>query len=131
VMSLDHTSLAVLCASTIRNRTKASLGNLHSSTRTSSGNTSDINVSIYSSIRFLLKVTAVSGTNPTLDVYIEGRYDQTGDYEVLLQRTGVNANGTYFMGQVDNLVFRNIRIRWVIGGTSPSFNFTVTAMALV
>jgi hypothetical protein len=76
-------------------------------------------------------VTSVSGTSPTLDVYIEGRYDQTGDYEVLLQRTGVNATGNYFMGQVDNLVFRNIRIRWVIGGTSPSFNFTVTAMALV
>ena len=76
-------------------------------------------------------MTSVSGTSPTLDVYIEGKYDQTGDYEVLLQRTGVTANGNYFMGQIDNLVFRNIRVRWVIGGTSPSFNFTVTAMALV
>jgi hypothetical protein len=130
-MSASQTSFLVRSFSTIVGNTKANLGNLHSSTRTSSGNTSDIDVSNYRSIRFLLKVTSVSGTSPTLDVYIEGKYDQTGDYEVLLQRTGVNANGTYFMGQVDNLVFRNIRIRWVIGGTSPSFNFTVTAMALV
>jgi hypothetical protein len=130
-MSASQTSFLVRSFSTPIGNTKANLGNLHSSTRTSSGNTSDIDVSNYRSIRFLLKVTSVSGTSPTLDVYIEGKYDQTGDYEVLLQRTGVNANGTYFMGQVDNLVFRNIRIRWVIGGTSPSFNFTVTAMALV
>jgi hypothetical protein len=130
-MSAHQTSFVVRSFSTIIGNTKANLGNLHSSTRTSSGNTGDIDVSNYRSIRFLLKVTSVSGTSPTLDVYIEGRYDQTGDYEVLLQRTGVNANGNYFMGQVDNLVFRNIRIRWVIGGTSPSFNFTVTAMALV
>jgi hypothetical protein len=130
-MSASQTSFLVRSFSTIVGNTKVNLGNLHSSTRTSSGNTSDIDVSNYRSIRFLLKVTSVSGTSPTLDVYIEGKYDQTGDYEVLLQRTGVNANGTYFMGQVDNLVFRNIRIRWVIGGTSPSFNFTVTAMALV
>jgi hypothetical protein len=130
-MSASQTSFLVRSFSTLIGIMKANLGNLHSSTRTSSGSTSDIDVSNYKSIRFLLKVTAVSGTSPTLDVYIEGKYDQTGDYEVLLQRTGVNANGTYFMGQVDNLVFRNIRIRWVIGGTSPSFTFTVTAMALV
>jgi hypothetical protein len=130
-MSAAQTSFVVRSFSTIIGNTKANLGNLHSSTRTSSGNTGDIDVSNFRSIRFLLKVTSVSGTSPTLDVYIEGKYDQTNDYEVLLQRTGVNANGNYFMGQVDNLVFRNIRIRWVIGGTSPSFNFTVTAMALV
>jgi|GEM_PF-3835853 len=130
-MSASQTSFIVRSFNTPISNTKANLGNLHSATRTSSGNTSDIDVSSYRSIRFLLKVTSVSGTSPTLDVYIEGKYEQTGDYEVLLQRTGVNANGTYFMGQVDNLVFRNIRIRWVIGGTSPSFTFTVTAMALV
>jgi hypothetical protein len=130
-MSAAQTSFLVRSFSIPISNTKVNLGNLHSSTRTSSGNTNDIDVSSYKSIRFLLKVTSVSGTSPTLDVYIEGKYEQTSDYEVLLQRTGVNANGTYFMGQVDNLVFRNIRIRWIIGGTSPSFNFTVTAMALV
>jgi len=130
-MSASQTSFIVRSFNTPISNTKANLGNLHSSTRTSSGNTSDIDVSSYRSIRFLLKVISVSGTSPTLDVFIEGKYEQTGDYEVLLQRTGVTANGTYFMGQIDNLVFRNIRVRWVIGGTSPSFNFTVTAMALV
>jgi hypothetical protein len=104
---------------------------LYSGTVTSSGNTADIDVSLYSSIRIMVKVTAVLGTEPTLNIYIEGKYEATGDYVPLLSKTGITSTGIYELGQLDNLCFRYIRVRWVLGGTSPSFTFTVTAQALV
>jgi hypothetical protein len=112
-------------------RRKDNLGALYSGTVTASGNSADISVDNYSSARFWIKVTAVSGTSPTLDVYIDGKYEQTGDYEPLASKTGITATGGYLIGQIDNFVFRYIRIRWVLGGTSPSFTFTVTAQAVV
>jgi hypothetical protein len=103
---------------------------LYSGTVTASGNTTSIDVSLFSSIRVMVKVTSVSGTSPTLDVYIEGLYEATGDYVPLLSRTGITATGVYELGQLDNLCFRYIRIRWVVTGTTPSFTITVAAQAL-
>jgi hypothetical protein len=103
---------------------------LYSGTVTASGSTSDIDVSTLSSIRVMVKVTAVSGTAPTLDIYIEGKYEATGDWVPLLSRTGITSTGVYELGQLDNLCFRYIRVRWVVGGTSPSFTFTVAAQAI-
>jgi hypothetical protein len=112
-------------------RRKENLGALVSGTFTAGGNSADISVDNFSSARFWIKVTAASGTSPTLDVYVEGKYEQTGDYEPLVSKTGITAVGAFLIGQVDNLVFRFIRVRWVVGGTTPSFTFTVTGQALV
>ena len=104
---------------------------LYSGTVTASGNTADIDVSTLRSIRIMVKVTSISGTSPTLDVYIEGRYEATGDYVPLLSKTGITAIGVYELGQIDNLCFRYIRVRWSVSGTSPSFTFGVYAQAMV
>jgi len=104
---------------------------LYSGAVTASGNTADIDVSRFSSIRVALKVTAVSGSSPTLDLYIEGKYEATGDYVALLSKTGVTATGFYELGQLDNLTFRYVRVRWVVSGTSPSFTFTVAGEVMV
>ena len=104
---------------------------LYSGTVTVSGNTIDIDVSRFSSIRVALKVTAVSGTLPTLDVYIEGKYEGTGDYVALLSLTGITSTGFWELGQLDNLTFRLIRVKWIVGGTSPSFTIYVAAQAKV
>jgi hypothetical protein len=103
---------------------------LYSGTVTSSGNTADIDVSTLSALEVELKVTAVSGTTPALDVYIEGKFEATGDYKVLASQTGIDAPGTWFF-TIDPLIFRYIRVRWVVRGTSPSFTFTVVAQAMV
>jgi len=103
---------------------------LYSGTVTSSGNSADIDVSTIRSIRIMVKVTSVSGTSPTLDIYIEGKYEATGDYVPLLIKTGIAATGVYELGQLDNLCFRYIRVKWVLGGTSPSFGITVVAQSI-
>jgi hypothetical protein len=103
---------------------------LYSGTVTADGNTADIDVSTISALEIEIKVTAVSGTTPTLDVYIEGKFETTGDYKVLASQTGINATGIWFL-TIDPLRFRYIRVRWVVGGTSPSFTFRVDAQAMV
>jgi hypothetical protein len=65
-----------------------------------------------------------------LNVYIEGKFEATGDYKVLASQTGITSTGVWFL-TVNPLAFRFIRVRWVVGGTSPSFTFTVVAQAMV
>jgi hypothetical protein len=103
---------------------------LFSGTVTASGSTADIDVSLYSVIEIEVKVTSVGGTTPTLDVYIEGKFEATGDYKVLASVTGITSTGIWFL-VINPLVFRYIRVRWVVTGTSPSFTFTVAAQAMV
>jgi hypothetical protein len=111
-------------------RRKENLGTLYSGTVTASGNSANINVDNFMAAELELKVTAVSGTNPTLDVYVEGLFEATGDWKPLASQPGITATGTWFF-TLNPLIFRYIRIRWVVGGTSPSFTFTVAGQAIV
>lgn len=103
---------------------------LFSGTVSSSGATSDIDASTYSALELELKVTSVSGTSPTLDVYVEGKFEATGDYKPLASQTGITSTGTWFF-TIDPLRFKRIRVRWVVGGTNPRFTFAVVAEAVV
>jgi hypothetical protein len=71
-----------------------------------------------------LDVTAVSGTSPTLDVYVEAKDQLSSKYKVVWQQTGITGTGT-FWSDVLTLPYKYVRVRWVIGGTSPSFTFSV------
>ena len=108
----------------VQDHWQESVALLPSSTVTSSGNTADIDVGRFICGEICLDVTAVSGTNPTLDVYIEGKDQLSGKYKVLFSQTGINAVGTYWF-TITTLAFKYIRVRWVVGGSSPSFTFSV------
>jgi hypothetical protein len=103
---------------------------LYSGTVSASGNSGDSDLGIYGAMEVLIKVTSVSGTSPTLDVYVEGKFEVTGDYKTLASQTGINATGTWTF-TVNPLIFKLVRVRWVVGGTSPSFTFSVTAQTMV
>lgn len=98
---------------------------LPSAARTASGSGSDVDVGRFICAELCLDVTAVSGTSPTLDVYIEGKDQYTGKYKVLFSQTGISAVSTYWF-TITTLAFRYLRVRWAIGGTSPSFTFSVS-----
>jgi len=102
---------------------------LFSGTVTSSGSTADIWVEVYSAMELQLKVTAVSGTSPTLSVYVEGKFATTGDYKTLIAWENITSTGIYY-GTITQLIFRYIRIRWVVAGTDPSFTFRVDAVRM-
>jgi len=65
-----------------------------------------------------------------LSVYIEGKFTATGDYKPLVYVENISSTNIWYL-TVTQLIFRTIRVRWVVGGTSPSFTFTVAAEAVV
>jgi hypothetical protein len=130
VRPIKHSAADIAIPVDQQYRRKGNLGTLYSGTVTANGNSANISVDDFSAAELELKVTAVSGTNPTLDVYIEGLFEATGDWKPLAQQTGITTTGTWFF-TINPLIFRYIRIRWVVGGTSPSFTFTVAGQGIV
>ena len=98
---------------------------LPSDVRTTGGVGADVDVGRFTMAEVLLDVTAVSGTNPTLSVYLEGKNQYTGKYKVLWAVENVTSTGEYWL-TITHLAFRYLRVRWEISGTSPSFTFSVS-----
>lgn len=74
-------------------------------------------------LRAQLNVTASSGTTPTLDVVIEDTLDGT-NWNVI----GTFAQKTATGREVINITTPfadQLRVRWTIAGTTPSFTFAV------
>lgn len=75
------------------------------------------------SIRAQLDVTAASGTSPTLDVVVEDSLDGTNWNTVgtFAQKTAAGRE----VIDVTSPFSDRLRVRWTIGGTTPSFDFDV------
>lgn len=73
-----------------------------------------------------LNVTAASGTTPTLNAVVEDTLDGTNwrTIATFAQRTAVSTD--YQQVLTTALFADRIRVRWTIGGTTPSFTFSVT-----
>jgi len=99
---------------------------LFSGTVTASGNTADIDFSNFTVAEIEVKVTSVAGSSPVLNVYIEGKFEDTGDYKPLEYVENITSTGAWFL-TITKLAFRYIRVRWTVSGVMPSFTFIVTA----
>lgn len=113
---------------------------------------SNLNGVSFQSCRFDLQIGGISGTGATLDAYVQDSVDGNawtdrvhfaqvvqGGSPILAQWAGVNATGktgvvpvTYtdhtlaVSTVVDGPIATNGQIYFVVGGTAPSFNVTVT-----
>ena len=99
-----------------------------SAARTATGSGSAVALGDLGTIRLLLDVTAASGTTPTLDVTIETSYDGSTGWVSLgtfSQKTAVSTQRKSFSG-----CDRYVRASWVVGGTTPSFTFSITGEAV-
>jgi hypothetical protein len=72
---------------------------------------------------FFLNVTSVGGTDPTLDVYIDIQDPASGAWVNQDKFPTVTSTGTWALALPVRAV--KYRVRWVLGGTSPSFTFSV------
>lgn len=113
----------------------------------------------YTRARFLLDVTAASGTTPTLNVYVQNEIKPpvaadlivdaptgTAFYNDFISFTQATAPARWFASVVETSNFAavaqdaaltagtvrsgplgsNWRVKWDLGGTSPSFTFSVS-----
>lgn len=95
-----------------------------SAARTASGNSGALGgYGQETKMRAAISVTAASGTSPTLDVVVEDTLDGTNWFTVgtFTQKT---AAGTQVVN-VESPFSDTLRVRWTVGGTSPSFTFEV------
>lgn len=99
---------------------------LPSAARTTSGESGVIDLGFADEAIVFLDVTAVSGTAPTLDVKIQVA-DPNGAYYDLASFTQVTAVGRQAR-QISNFG-QKAKIVYTIGGTTPSFTFSVTAIS--
>jgi len=113
----------------------------------------------YTRARFLLDVTAATGTTPTLNVYVQNEIKPpiaadviidaptgTAFYNDFISFSQATATGRWFASVVEASNFAAAaqdaalaagtvrsgplgsywRVKWVVGGTSPSFTFSVS-----
>lgn len=79
-------------------------------------------------LRLLLNVSAASGTTPTLDCAIQTRKDANDTYRAVAafaQKTAAGSERKCFSG-----LDRQVRVVSTIGGTTPSFTFSIVGEAV-
>lgn len=99
-----------------------------SAARTASGSTANLDGFNLKTLRAQLRTTAASGTTPTLDVVIEDTLDGT-TWNTVGTFTQVTTGSARQVINVTAPFSDTIRVRWTVGGTTPSFTFDVIAYA--
>jgi hypothetical protein len=98
-----------------------------SAARTATGSGSALELGDRGTLRLILTVSAASGTTPTLDVTVETSFDGSTwrSAGTFAQRTSAASERKSFPG-----CDRFVRISYTIGGTTPSFTFSVSGEAV-
>jgi hypothetical protein len=94
-----------------------------SAARTSTGNSGIISVATGGAISGLLVVSAVSGTNPTLDLTMDESFDNGVTWQLGWSAPRLTAAGTIAIPPM--MVAGVRRWTWTVGGTTPSFTFAI------
>lgn len=107
---------------------------LASAARTASANGTAFNTEDIDEIHADLTITAVAGTNPTLDVRLETKTKTDADWYTagtIPQQTAATPGGNP-VGRVFGDLGDQCRWAWTIGGTdTPSFTFSIASDASV
>jgi hypothetical protein len=98
---------------------------LPSQTVTTNGDsgTNPLIVNYGSVVVFFLNVSSLGGTGPTLDVYIDIQDPASGAWVNQDKFLTVTSTGTWALALPVRAV--KYRVRWVLGGTTPSFTFSI------
>lgn len=102
---------------------------LHASAAaTATGQSSGIDLGRYIEAVAELNVTAASGTSPTLDVKFQTSDDDADWYDMDAAFAQITAAAKPAVLKMTNFG-RYVRAVWTIGGTTPSFTFTLKLVA--
>lgn len=99
-----------------------------SAAQTATGNGAGVETGEYKEALVTLNVTAASGTSPTCTVKLQTS-DDGGTTWYDLPNAAFTAATAVTRQAIQVSIFGNlIRAAWTIGGTTPSFTFTVNAL---
>ncbi|WP_407310527.1 hypothetical protein [Desulfosporosinus sp. SB140] len=91
---------------------------------TASGNSGTFDVSENKEGLLIIDITAASGTTPTANFYFETLDFLSGKYVTVPGVTIAQQTGVATVTTAVTNFGEKIRLRWVLGGTTPSFTFT-------
>lgn len=96
------------------------------------GNGGETDISEYDQVLAVLDVTTANGTNPTLDVTVQG-FDpgRGGWHDTSDTFTQATSTTTELIDLSQAHKFARVRLSWSVGGTNPSFDFTIGLIAKV
>ena len=118
------TTVGSVTSDNLASATTADVASAAITTTTTSANVATTN---QQSVSFLVTVSVVSGTSPTMDVVVQETYDGTNYYDIYhFER--ITASGQYY-SPVMKLSGIGIRYVRTIGGTTPSFTNGVTRIS--
>jgi len=116
-----------IAISALRDTLKQNIGQtyLASATYTANGDSgaTPLDTTYGSVVVFFLNVSAVSGTSPTLDLYIDIQDPASGNWVNQDKFATVTSTGTFALAEPVRST--KYRVRWVLGGSSPSFSFSI------
>lgn len=98
-----------------------------SAARTATGTGSAFDTPDAESLEATLTVSAASGTTPTLDVTLETSIDGGTSWDTVGAFGQLTAPGSD--GHVFGPLGDQCRWKWAVGGTTPSFTFSIAAEA--
>jgi hypothetical protein len=106
-----------------------------SAARTASGTSSSADVRDQlergigtSQLNVLVDVTAASGTGPTLDLEVEWSNDGTTWASAETADTFTQITAATTVSKRFTVKASHYRIKWTVGGTAPSFTFSVSVL---
>lgn len=101
---------------------------------TASGSSGPLAVGVLTQLAVDVDVTALSGTSPTLTIFVE-RQGADGNWYPIYSPSAINATGLTSTSigpglTTPALVTSTVRFRWVIGGSAtPTVTFSVSVIA--
>lgn len=102
------------------------LTDIASTTVTASGNSGVVASDAGQSLAAVITVaSAPTGTLPTLDVILEETFDGGVTFQDIYHLERITVAGSYIVPNM--LMHGQRRWKWVVGGTTPSFTFTIKA----
>jgi len=101
---------------------------LNNQSITSNGSSSNIDIGGYPYVFVFIYVSSVSGTSPSLNVYLNAYDEVSGQSVSIASVTNITSTGTYYMAAT-GLAARYVNVSWTVSGTSPSFTTTITLKA--
>jgi hypothetical protein len=101
---------------------------LNAQSITSNGSSSNIDIGGYPYVFVFIYVSAVSGTSPSLNVYLNAYDEVSGQSVAIASVTNITSAGTYYIS-ASGLAVRYVNVSWTVSGTSPSFTTTITLKA--
>lgn len=110
--------------------------NQASAAQTTSADFGDLDVSKCRRITVDINITAVSGSSPVIQFFIDRKGVDGNYYNIWSSSSGINSTGVVSrtigaFAETEQALGSTVKLRWTIGGSTPSFTFSASIIGIL